>query len=284
MEKIQFLFLIFITAFFTACSDDDAPQAEATGDVRLQFAHFVGSVPLQLQETGSTNYNFMSAAGGAYNLNMFGYYVSEVKLEGPNGESFAYPMNVSPNAAEVTGYYHVKQSEPNSQFITLNEIPAGTYDRISYTIGIQEEGVQEGAAGGVLDPASGAWFWNWNAGYIAFAVEGTAENSGQPGVVGDGFSIPEKNFALHVGGWKEVVPAEGDEQKFFNNNQQISLPLGSNITVSETATPTIHIVADVAEVLNSVNFATNFAVHSPKAGRNFAPLITDVFNIDHVHQ
>ncbi|MEL6485364.1 MAG: MbnP family protein, partial [Bacteroidota bacterium] len=145
-----------------------------------------------------------------FNITTFRYYISKVKLEGPDGEVFEDEMNVSANADDVRGFYLVNEADASSKFITLKDIPAGRYNKITFTIGIGEEGIEEGAAGGILDPAEGAWFWNWNAGYIGFAIEGGAANSGQERVEGDGWLIEEKSFALHIGGWKEITPADGE--------------------------------------------------------------------------
>ncbi|MDX2303378.1 MAG: MbnP family protein [Microscillaceae bacterium] len=279
------LFSILALFFFTSCNEDTKPEAEF-GQMVVEFDHMVGTESLKLDSAGSTNYPYITANGQPFNLSLFGYYISKIKLEGPNGEVYEDEMNVSVNAAEVKGYYHVLEGEDASQFITLKNIPAGKYNKITFTVGIEEEGIQEGVAGGVLDPAEGAWFWNWNAGYIGFAMEGTSPNSPQEEVIGSGWKIYENSFAIHVGGWKNITPAQGEVQKFVNNVKTITLDFGTTVTVSESLEPEPHIIVDVLKVLNGaqVDFSTTYSLHSPAPGQVFANQLEDAFILDHVHQ
>ncbi len=283
MKSIQLLALSALILLFSACKDDEL-EAQTFGTFEVEFDNRVGSEAISLEEAGSQNYSYTTASGQAFNLSLFGYYISKIKLEGPNGELYEDEMKVSPHADEVKGFYQVLQSEPASRFIQLENVPAGTYHRITFTVGIADEGIQDGAAGGILDPAEGAWFWNWNAGYIGIAMEGSAQNSGQEEVVGDGWTIPAKSFALHVGGWKDVPAATGEEQRFVNNVKTISLAFDSGVRVGEALEPNAHIVVDVLKLLGNVDFSTTYSVHVPKAGQPFAENIPAAFILDHTHQ
>ncbi|OJJ19925.1 hypothetical protein BKI52_15725 [marine bacterium AO1-C] len=281
--------IIFSTLFvllFTACKKDEVAPANEVGEMVLEFDNVVGDTDLQLSDKGSTNYPYTTSSGQTFNLTTMGYYVSKIKLIAEDGTIHEDEMNVSANANEVKGYYQVLESNTSSQFITLKNIPAGKYSKVSFTIGIDEEGVQEGAAGGILDPAEGAWFWNWNAGYIGFVMEGASPNSNQKEVVGDGWKIFEKSFALHVGGWKDVQPAAGETQKFVNNVKTITLTLDSPVTVSEKLKPEAHIVVDALKLLDNTNidFSTTYAIHAPILGKPFAEQLPSAFVVHHVHQ
>ncbi|MEQ9166269.1 MAG: hypothetical protein RLO12_08425 [Fulvivirga sp.] len=284
--KLTYYFALAAILLFTACSDDDAPQVTENGTFQLEFDHFVGSTPMSLIDAGSEDYMFETASGEAFNITTFRYYISKIKLEGPNGELFEDVMNVSPNADEVKGFYLVNQADASSRHIDLSDVPAGTYNKVTFTVGIGEEGIEEGAAGGILDPAEGAWFWNWNAGYIGFAIEGGAQNSPQEQIEGEGWIVYENSFALHVGGWKDVAPAEGETQKFVNNLREVTLNFDSKIRVGEGLDPNAHIVVDILKVLDgaTIDFSQTFAVHSPKPGQPFAEKIPEAFILDHTHQ
>ena len=287
MKKIKLLALSALILLFSACdSDDSTDDPQTFGTFEVKFDNVVGSEPMSLEAEGSDNYKYSTASGEAFNLSKFGYYISKIKLAGPNGEAYEDEMNVSANADEVKGYYHVLESETSSQFLNLKNVPAGTYNKITFTVGIAEDGVQEGAAGGVLDPAEGAWFWNWNAGYIGFSMEGGAENSGQERVEGDGWVIPENSFDLHIGGWKEVSPGAGEDQKFVNNVKTITLDFDANIRVAENLEPAAHIVVDALKILDGVNidFSSTYSVHVPILGQPFADYIPEAFILDHTHQ
>ena len=275
-----------ILILFAACDSDDSTDPQTFGTFEVKFDNVVGSETMSLEAEGSTNYKYTTSSDEPFNLTSFGYYISKIKLEGPNGELYEDEMNVSANADEVKGYYHILESENSSQFVKLKNIPAGTYDKITFTVGIEEDGVQEGAAGGILDPAEGAWFWNWNAGYIGFSMEGMAQNSGQERAEGDGWVVYENSFEFHIGGWKEVSPEPGEPQKFVNNVRTITLDFDSNIRVAENLEPQAHIVVDALKVLNGVgiDFSATYAVHAPILGKPFAEHIPEAFILDHTHQ
>jgi len=276
--KVLFHLTICMGVVFslTSCGSNN-PASSNMGTFAIEFSNMVGSQSMSLDTAGSPNFRYTTASGQTFNLSLFGYYISEIKLEGPNGAYYADEMQVGANVADVKGYYHVLESESASKIITLQNVPSGSYNKITFTVGVRESGVQEGAAGGVLDPAAGAWFWNWNAGYIAFALEGTASASTQD----------DHKFALHVGGWKDVPADQTDGvERFVNNVKTITLHFGTNVSVSDNLAPVAHMTVDALMLLNmaDVDFATTNAVHSPKAGQPIAHHIPHVFALDHVHQ
>ncbi|WP_375586332.1 MbnP family protein [Cyclobacterium xiamenense] len=257
-----------------SCQENEDPEMNEVGEMIVKFDNQVGNLPMQLQAEGSDTYPYTNANGQPFNITRFGYYISHVRLEGPNGELFIDEMNASADANEVKGYYQVVQGDPDSYAVHLHSIPAGQYDRIHFTLGIKEDGIQEGAVGGLLDRAAGAWFWNWNSGYINLLFEGHSPVSPQ-----------EQNaLRIHLGGWKNI-PAEGEQpQRFFDNNVQISLPFDAAVTVSESLRPSPHIHMDVLKWLESVNFESVNNVHSPAAGQALTPTLAAAFYVDHTHQ
>ncbi|WP_139230200.1 MbnP family protein [Lishizhenia tianjinensis] len=281
MKKIIGMFAIAV--FAVACKKEDIQQNqnEYKGEILVNFDLKAGSSPLALRAAGDTvNYDYNTSNNQAFNVSNFGFYVSAFTLSGPNGESYTQEMKATAESAK--GYYKVEASNPSSSFINLDNIPEGSYDQVSFTIGVGEEGVQSGASGGVLDPANGAWFWNWNAGYIAMKVEGSAADSPQEFVdQGNGSSIPAKRMEFHVGGWKDV---EGS--MFVNNLKTLTLDFGSPILIGEKYAPEAHVVVDVLPFFNASNndFTTSYSVHSPMAGAPFAATFQSMFVMDHVHQ
>lgn len=281
MKKMIMLAAVAVLA--VACNKEDKPSEtnENKGEILMKYDLKVGTLPLQLRAFGDTlNYDYSTDLNQEFNISKFGFYVSVFTLSGPNGETYTQTMSATPE--EAKGYYRVEASDLATGFINLENIPEGTYDKVTFTLGVGEEGVQSGAAGGVLDPANGAWFWNWNAGYIAMKVEGSAKDSPQQYVdQGNGSSIPAKRMEFHVGGWKDV---EGS--MFVNNLKTISLDFGSPILIGEKYAPEAHIVVDVLPFFNASNndFSTNYSVHSPMGGAPFAATFESMFVMDHVHQ
>lgn len=267
--------LVFVSSL-TSCGSDN-PASSDMGTFAIEFSNMVGTQTMRLDAAGASSFRYTTATGQAFYVSKFGYYISEIKLEGPHGEYYADEMNVGANASDVKGYYHVLESHSASKIIALQNVPAGSYDKVTFTVGIRESGVQEGAAGGVLDPAAGAWFWNWNAGYIALSIEGSAENSPQDGHA----------FEFHVGGWKDVPADEtGGVERFVNNVKTITLNFGTTVSASRNLAPVAHVTVDALMLLNmaDIDFATTSMIHAPKAGQPIAQHIPHVFHLDHVHQ
>lgn len=280
MKIYKLIALLALIGTIVSCKNDD-PNPEEFGTFQLYFDNKVGQNELVLSEPGSTTYDYETANGEKFNMSLLGYYVSKIKLEGPNGELFEDEVSVS--ASESKGYYQVLENDASTHNIVVENVPAGTYNKVTFTIGVEEDGIQEGALGGVLDPANGAWFWNWNAGYIGLAMEGTAENSPQQYVDwGGGAETQEKTFAIHIGGWKEV---SGNEN-FVNNVRTITLDFGTTVSVSEELSPNAHIITDVLKLLDGANidFSSTYSVHAPKAGNPFANQLSNAFQVNHVHQ
>ncbi len=149
--------------------DDDKKETFGTFD--LEFDNKVGAQELTLADAASTDFKYTNSHNQNFNVSLLGYYITNIKLEGPNGEAFVDPVTTGAAAADVKGIYQVLEGSSASQTIRLANIPSGKYDKVTFTLGIPADIVQEGATGGVLDPAEGAWLWNWDAGYIGFAFE-----------------------------------------------------------------------------------------------------------------
>ena len=265
-------------ASLVACDVEETPQA---GTFRLYFDNRVGEDEVTLREAGSQEYDYTTADGQQFNLSTFRYYLGKVILTGPDGAYFEDEIKVSAEGTE--GYYLVNEADPSTHTILLEDVPAGNYNAVQFIIGVDESAVTEGAAGGILDPAAGAWFWNWNSGYIAFGLEGNALNSGQEYVDwGGGITTPAGTISYHIGGWKDVA----ENENFVNNIQTVSLDFGTTVAAGDDLTPMVHMVVDALKVLNNtqVNFETTYVVHSPRAGKPFADNLPAMFTIQHVHQ
>lgn len=282
---IRYTFLITLLLVFFACEKKAAEGPAEPGDMLIEFDNIalVNGVQQQLSlvGTGNTNYIYKNALEQNFNITLLRYYISNIKLEGPNGEMFVDPVKVE--ASGTTGVYLVNESDPASGNILLENLPAGTYNKITFTVGVEANAVQEGAAGGVLDPATSKMFWNWNSGYIALKFEGQAAVS-NGGVTG-GETLPTgtpNGIAYHVGGWRDV---EGTA--FVNNNKTLSFYFDTDASVQDGTQPTVHMVFDVLRLFsgqNTIDFTGNHNVHKPIDGRPLADNIPAAFSFDHVHQ
>lgn len=280
--KLFFIALVALSISLSSCSKDDETPKDP-GTISLLFDNKLGGKNFTVKDAGDRSFDYKDANGQEYNISKYAYYISAIELLGPDNAKYADPLKVS--AGEVTGYYHVTSLKPNSGAINLTNVTAGTYNKVRFTVGVAESGVQEGAAGGVLDPAKGAWFWNWNAGYIGFGVEGNASNSGQPYKDwGNNFITKEGTFAVHVGGWKDIEPQPGKDAKFVNNVKVIELDLDSNLKIEKGLSPDAHINVNFDQLLKGIDFSTTYAIHKPSLGKPFANKLVNVFELDHTHQ
>jgi len=269
-----FFSLVIISVTLISCQEDEDPTLDEKGEMIVKFDNYVGNQTMVLDEAGSTNYRYSNSNGQNFNLTRFGYYISHIKLEGPNGEVFSDVMNATADANEVRGYYRVVQGEPDTYQIHLNNIPAGQYNKIAFTLGVREDGIQEGAVGGILDRAAGAWFWNWNSGFIHYLMEGHSPVSPRD----------ENRVQLHVGGWKNIPSADENPQRFFDNNVEVSLPFDATVRVNQTMRPSPHIIMDLLKVLGDIDFEIQNNIHSPAAGVSIAQRLAGAFVVDHTHQ
>ena len=198
MKKIYSLIVTVIFLCTVSCTDDDADPG--SGPITFEFDNVVGSTNLQLN---TENAPYTNAKGEAYSLTRLVYYVSSIKLKKADGTVYADP--VSPDGSK--GYYLIDENDGDSQVVTLENVPAGDYTGITFTVGVDADQVNQGAQTGALDPANG-FFCSWNSGYIFLAIEGVSPASTEP----------DNIFEYHVGGYREDAAANQ-----VNNVRIISL-------------------------------------------------------------
>jgi hypothetical protein len=151
--------------------------------------------------------------------------------------------------------------------VTLKNIPAGEYNAVSFTVGVDANQVSQGAQTGALDPEHGL-FWSWNSGYIFLQLEGVSAASAEPDHV----------FQYHVGGYKDI-----------NNLRNVSLSFNGDVApVRAEHEPEVHLLFDVNKFLagpgETVTFTSKASRHSPAACANLAGNISSSFVVDHVHE
>ncbi|MGB3547614.1 MAG: MbnP family protein [Saprospiraceae bacterium] len=280
-----FLFAFLLTVSFSSCDDDEmAADNQGEGEFTLEFDNVIGANDdqrnFQLRSVGSDDYNLTNALGQPFNVTLLRYFISNVRLERADGSVYEDAASITPT--EARGYYLIDEAVPASQFATIPNVPAGDYVSVTFTLGVDSSGVMEGAAGGVLDPATNNMFWNWNSGYVAVKIEGqSAASTG--GANGETIMPDQPNgIVYHLGGWKDISGTG-----FVNNIQTVTLDFDSNARVSTTATPTAHLEFDVQSIFSgtggSIDFTGNTNVHRPVDGRGAAQNAAGAFRFDHIH-
>ncbi len=228
--KYGFLSLAAIVAL-ASCTKKDPPATTTTdsptGKIKLEFFNNVGGSSLNLDNQWYVNEN-----GDSFTVSQFNYYISNVVLSGP-----------SASYTESNSYHLIKASDAASQSFDMTEIPAASYDSISFLIGVDELHNTSGAQTGALDPVNGM-FWDWNTGYIMLKIEGHSP------------SAPGGNIGFHCGGFTGKNSAV----------KTVKMALPQAITVSATTTPHVHLTADVLALFkspNKIDFSTTYLVVTP---------------------
>lgn len=282
IKFIKFFTIITIAALISSCTKEEEIQ---TGSIVVNFDNIalVNNVEQQLSLVTplSTAYNYTNELGQKFNINLLRYYISSIVLDGPDGAHYEDVMNAS--VAGAKGYYLIDEAKPSSQLVTLENIPTGSYNKISFTVGVDSTGVADGAVGGVLDLATCNMFWSWNSGYVALKFEGQSDVS--VGGVGGAETVTSNNpngIAYHIGGWKDIP-----NSAFVYNNQHLKFTFDENVNVSSSNEPEIHMTFDVLKLFkghHTIDITGNHNVHKPSDGMQMAHNMGAAFQFDHIHQ
>ncbi|PPK85239.1 hypothetical protein CLV84_2131 [Neolewinella xylanilytica] len=286
-SSFPYLFIFLSLLLLTACDDDViTPATGDTGTVEIEFENVFGPQTNQrsfgLGDTTDTEFPYANALDQPYRVTYLKYYVSEIVLEGPNGERYEEPIDVT--ATSARGFHLVDATRPESMVFDLADVPSGTYNSMSFTLGVDSTHVLEGAAGGDLDPVDSGMFWSWNAGYVAFKFEGQSPDS--PGGAHGNSLVPgtPNGMVFHLGGWKDI---EGTVLR--NNNQRVTIDFLDRATVNDNQSPTIHLEFDVNSIFDgpggTIDFGqSNVNMHSPVDATPLIRNATAGFRYDHIHQ
>jgi hypothetical protein len=142
--KIIALTLISILTLVLSCNDDPAVPEEQTGKIQISFEHRVDGQPIVFDKL-----IYKNESGNQYLVNEIQYFISDVKLHKTDGSS------VLLDAWEDIHY--VDTDLPDTwQWNFLDEIPLGSFEKISFTFGINEEKNQSLM---FVNPPESLMFW-----------------------------------------------------------------------------------------------------------------------------
>lgn len=276
------LTLVFFLFVSTSCDEENDEIKGSTGTLELKFDNATkgfdnGSL---VSDKGSTVFNLVNEYNNnqQYNISVLRYFISEIKLETNDGVVYEEEIEVSANATK--GIYLIDEAILSTQRIVIENVPAGDYTKLTFKVGIDSGIVAEGAAGGVLSQGGGAkdtdMFWNWNAGYLAFKMEGQAADSKGRAVGETVTELDSTGYSFHVGGWSTAL----------NNNKVVTLNVDKAM-VNKVSRPGIHVIMDVNKVLtgvDTIDFSKTNNIHSPMSGAAMAGNLQQAFVFDHTHQ
>lgn len=253
---------------FVSCSKetDNVIDPNTTNSVAIEFENRVGDQKLVL---GTPAYK--NSAGEPFALTKLNYFISNIALRKEDGTVQQFPNQ----------YFLIRQTDSQSQLITLKDVPSGNYSDITFTIGVDSVKSLSPVAErvGVLDITSygdDGMYWNWNSGYIFFKIEGTST------------AIPttanaNQQFGIHVGGYGG---GWNGSPKTVNNLRTVTLSMPTKATVRSNIAPTVHLLVDALKVFdgpNKISLAKTNSVHMPAAATPVADNYKTMFQVDHVH-
>lgn len=260
-KKIIALIVLLTIGFIWSCKKEEPPATVTpdpsptgeTGSMKLEFKHEVSGVPLVF----GTKYT--NANGDTFTVSKFNYYISNIIFKKEDGTTYAEPES----------YHIVKHSVASTQAITVKNVPAGSYQSVSFMLGVDSARNVSGAQTGDLDPVKASdMYWSWSSGYIFLKLEGSSPQSGDP----------SKFITYHIGGYGGVNKTQRNFNISFNS---------SAAKVSESQTPNIQFVTDVNELFdtpNKLNFAQDFSRISAGAGaKKYADNYADMIRLKAVN-
>jgi len=166
---------------FTSCVKDtkiepEQPVKKDSTQLIVDFTAIANNEKLAL-----TTKTYTNSSGDFFSVNMFNYYVSNVKLINVDGSVYIEPES----------YHLIKHTDGKTSF-TIEKLPQGDYTQIEFLIGVDSIRNISGAQVGALDVAN-QMFWEWESGYIFLKLEGN--------YVSSSVTI-EEAYAIHIGGFK----------------------------------------------------------------------------------
>jgi hypothetical protein len=256
--KLQFKNILAVLAIaftFTACSNDDDNTPTGEGSLKLEFDNVYKSADLAFN-TAYTNTN-----GETIKVSKAKYIVSNIVLTKADGSTYTVPKSES--------YFIIDEATAASTLLTLPNIPAANYTKVSFGIGVDQEQFLLGADGQgnfLANAQAAGMMWSWSAGYKFIAFEGTFTSAAV---------TTDTTFMLHTG-------KTGTDYNYAT----VTLDLPENALVRTNITPQVHIMADLAQLIdgtNKINFADGAMVMGGAKLALVTANIANVFEVHHVH-
>ena len=258
--------LASISLFTTGCKKDTTDPS-GPGTLTAEFDNIYGDDELTLGA------QYTNATGEQLTIDMLQYYVSNISLRRSDGSVYTVPQDSS--------YFLVREADTESQEIHLNNVPAGAYNGITFTIGVDSLRSRMAPAfrKGVLDvgdeETGQSMFVNDTLGYMGYLLTGRSPQSPylRSGV---------KSFWYGIAGYGGT-PTQPTE----NNVRTITLAFPQEVQVKSGVTPEAHIVYDAKKVWDGaarISVATQptaiYTAGSVPIVGNYAT----AFSVAHVHQ
>jgi hypothetical protein len=220
-----FAFLIILMLNVSSCSTDESEQPEAPfGTIVFSFDHRVNGQPLKEDEMLYTN-----AAGNEYLITEVKYFISDITFYRNDGSKKVI--------GDWKDIFYVDENIPETKTIRFyDNIPAGTYDSITFIFGISQE---KNKSYMYVNPPEVNMFWPevLGGGYHYMMINGKWKDT-------TGVNMPF-NFHLGIGQLYKGDDYNVDSiYAFVQNYFTISLP-GSSFTIADKDTVTFQLTMNI---------------------------------------
>lgn len=136
--------LIMFSFMLTSCTEDPPEEHDDTGRVIFHFQHAVNGDPLEIDTLA-----YVNAAGNQYMITEVQYFISDVELYKSDGSVVKID--------DWKDIHYIDHDIPTTMTWELYDpIPAGNYDSIAFTFGINE---QKNQSFMYTDPPESLMFW-----------------------------------------------------------------------------------------------------------------------------
>ena len=233
--------------------EPEAPMPATAGSLKLLFEAMVGDSGLTL---GTSN-TYTNQAGNTFNVTMYRYYISNIKITKMDNSIWMEPNS----------YHLIDHSDDPSTLVTIPNVPFGNYKAIEFMIGVDSARNNSGAQTGALDAANGM-FWSWSSGYIMAKMEGNSPQS----------TAGANKLTFHIGGFSGTNKVMRIVSPSFNSD---------TAKVSSAISPTIHMANNLLEWFETptpVDFSTLNTIHmAGSSAKTIADNYEDMFTVEHIH-
>jgi cytochrome c peroxidase len=182
------------------------PLLLATGagaaDLRVEFLPQFNGVPLAFDALKN-----QTAAGQKISVSRLDFLASQIALRRADGIWIG----------QTNWFAYISARDGKTNF-TLENIPAGNYDRVRFQIGlppqINHADATQWPANHPLNPDVNRLYWGWSREYVFLALEGGWQNSGS-----------ESGFSYHLATDRELMTIELPVALDLNSSRKIEVAL-----------------------------------------------------------
>jgi cytochrome c peroxidase len=226
----------------------------AAADLRVDFVPQFNGAPLAFDALKN-----QTAAGQKISVTRLDFLASQIALRRADGIWIG----------QTNWFAYVSARDGKTNF-SLENIPAGNYDRIRFQIGlppqINHSDSAQWPANHPLNPDVNHLYWSWSREYVFLALEGTWQNGGE-----------QSGFSYHLATDRELMAVELPVALNLNSSREIQVGLDiakifsapNKIELSETSNATHSRTNDLLAVQLRQNVEAAFAVEDIK---EFSPI------------